>query len=115
MQWYASSKYGDEERADPAFKGMPFKRPQGGGIVHGLGRWQPVCNHESAANIISQDESSECAAMALCVWTQLSPLSIAASEPQHILCEVREEVGIISKLDHSNVIRYYTSWFEVGL
>ena len=53
--------------------------------------------------------------MALCVWTQLSPLSIAASEPQHILCEVREEVGIISKLDHSNVIRYYTSWFEVGL
>jgi len=31
MQWYASSKYGDEERADPAFKGMPFKRPQGGG------------------------------------------------------------------------------------
>jgi len=26
--------------------------------------------------------------------------------------QVREEVGIISKLDHSNVIRYYTSWFE---
>jgi len=27
--------------------------------------------------------------------------------------QVREEVGIISKLDHPNVIRYYTSWFEV--
>lgn len=38
----------------------------------------------------------------------IKKVRIREAKMYHVL----EEVGIISKLDHPNVIRYYTSWFE---